>query len=201
MTSLLVAWIAFPLLLSALSLGCGLLVERASGFRLPGTLILPVGFALLAVGAQLATARAATASARGSACLCPRGGRLRAVLSVAWPPTRLLGARGGFRRLRRVCGTRRRVGPGHVGRVHQAGRQLDAAGARRPGHAATAPRSPASPLRPIGASSTACSSTAIRSLPSCRSGSVTRCLVRTPPGCTSRVWRSWLRCSRSRSTS
>lgn len=62
MTTLLVPWLAFPLLLASLSLGCGLLVERASGLRLPGTLILPVGFALLAVAAQLATATAATAT-------------------------------------------------------------------------------------------------------------------------------------------
>jgi hypothetical protein len=50
-------------MLAGLSLGCGLLVEQVSGMRLPGTLILPVGFALLAVAAQLATATSATARA------------------------------------------------------------------------------------------------------------------------------------------
>jgi len=40
---LLVAWVAFPLLLAGLSLGCGRLVEIASGERLPGSLLLPAG--------------------------------------------------------------------------------------------------------------------------------------------------------------
>ena len=44
--SLLLAWIVFPLVLVALSLGCGLLVERAAGLTLPGALLLPLGLAL-----------------------------------------------------------------------------------------------------------------------------------------------------------
>lgn len=51
----------FPAVLGALSLGCGLLLERASDLRLPGTLVLPCGFAVLALIAQLATMTAATA--------------------------------------------------------------------------------------------------------------------------------------------
>ena len=61
MTTLLVPWLAFPLLLAALSLGCGLLLERASGIRLPGTLLLPSGLAVLVVVALFATANGATA--------------------------------------------------------------------------------------------------------------------------------------------
>ena len=42
MSTLIVPWVAFPLLLCALSLGCGLLVERGAGLRLTGALVLPV---------------------------------------------------------------------------------------------------------------------------------------------------------------
>ena len=58
---MLLAWIAFPLVLALLSLGCGLLVERASGLTLPGPLLLPLGLALLIVEASLVTMRGATA--------------------------------------------------------------------------------------------------------------------------------------------
>ena len=58
---MLLAWIAFPLILTLLSLGCGLLVERASGLSLPGPLLLPLGLALLIVEAGLVTMRGATA--------------------------------------------------------------------------------------------------------------------------------------------
>jgi hypothetical protein len=60
-STLVIPWLVFPVVLAGLSLGCGLLLERFSGLRLPGTLVLPTGFALLAVGAQLATATSATA--------------------------------------------------------------------------------------------------------------------------------------------
>jgi hypothetical protein len=58
---LLLAWIVFPLVLALLSLGCGLLVERASGLSLPGSLLVPLGLALLIVEADLVTMRGATA--------------------------------------------------------------------------------------------------------------------------------------------
>lgn len=51
--SLLQAWLLFPALLALVSVGWGLLVERASGFRLPGVLLIPVGLA-----AELVVARA-----------------------------------------------------------------------------------------------------------------------------------------------
>ena len=59
--TLLVAWLVFPVALGALSLGAGLLVERGAGARLPGTLLLPVGFAGLVVVCDLASLSAATA--------------------------------------------------------------------------------------------------------------------------------------------
>jgi hypothetical protein len=57
----LLAWVAFPLALALLALGCGLLAERASGLRLPGALVLPLGLALLIVEADLVTMTGATA--------------------------------------------------------------------------------------------------------------------------------------------
>ncbi|MDP9243515.1 MAG: hypothetical protein M3O77_00350 [Chloroflexota bacterium] len=61
MTTLLVPWLAFPLVLGALLLGCGLLLERASGLRLPGPLLLPYGLAVLIVIALFTTMSGATA--------------------------------------------------------------------------------------------------------------------------------------------
>jgi hypothetical protein len=59
--TLLVCWLVFPLVLSVLGLGCGLLLERAAGRRLPGVLLIPAGLALVVVAAHLATATDATA--------------------------------------------------------------------------------------------------------------------------------------------
>lgn len=47
--SLLAAWLLFPLTFAALCAGAGLLVERASGRRIDGALLLPVGFAAIIV--------------------------------------------------------------------------------------------------------------------------------------------------------
>ena len=48
---MLTAWLIMPLLLTAIALGCGLLLERVSGIRLPGALVLPAGLAVVcAVG-------------------------------------------------------------------------------------------------------------------------------------------------------
>jgi hypothetical protein len=60
-SGLLIAWMLFPLVLGALSLGCGLLVEAASGIRLRGALLLPTGFAAIIVIAQLVTLSPRTA--------------------------------------------------------------------------------------------------------------------------------------------
>jgi hypothetical protein len=59
--TLLLSWLAFPLVLLALSLGCGLLVERAIGRRLELPLLLPTGFALIVVVASFTTLADATA--------------------------------------------------------------------------------------------------------------------------------------------
>jgi hypothetical protein len=59
---LVIAWILFPLLLSVLALGCGLLLRTVSGYRGPGVFLLPSGAAVMIVAASLATATAHTAS-------------------------------------------------------------------------------------------------------------------------------------------
>ena len=56
-----VAWLLFPAVLVLLGLGCGLLVERLSGARLPGPLLLPLGLASISVVADLLTRLDATA--------------------------------------------------------------------------------------------------------------------------------------------
>jgi hypothetical protein len=63
--ALAVAWLAFPLLLAALSFGCGRLLEAASGARLPTGLVIPAGFAVVVVAAQFATLWDATAELAG----------------------------------------------------------------------------------------------------------------------------------------
>lgn len=59
---MLLAWIVFPLVLALLSLGCGLLLERLAGVRLPGPLLPPAGLAVLVVIGSFTTARSATAT-------------------------------------------------------------------------------------------------------------------------------------------
>lgn len=58
--TLLISWIAFPALLAAACLGCGLLVERLAG-RLPGVLLLPLGLAVIVGVTQVTTYWDATA--------------------------------------------------------------------------------------------------------------------------------------------
>jgi hypothetical protein len=50
---MLLSWLLFPLLLLALSAGCGLLVNRAAGAVLPATLVAPVGFTVVVLAGEL----------------------------------------------------------------------------------------------------------------------------------------------------
>lgn len=59
---MLVSWLLFPLVFTAVCLGCGLLLERCVGRRLPGPLLVPAGFAVIVVLASIFTARGETAS-------------------------------------------------------------------------------------------------------------------------------------------
>jgi hypothetical protein len=60
--SLVTAWIALPLLLGLLSLGCGLLVAHVAADSVHGPLVVPTGFALLIVVSSLATMSSTTAT-------------------------------------------------------------------------------------------------------------------------------------------
>jgi hypothetical protein len=53
--TLFIAWFLFPLVLTALALGCGLLVERIAGIDIPGALLPAVGLGLIIVVAQFFT--------------------------------------------------------------------------------------------------------------------------------------------------
>jgi hypothetical protein len=59
--SVIVCWLLFPLVLGLVSLGCGLLVGRLAGVRLPGTLLMPLGLAAIVVASQVVTYLGATA--------------------------------------------------------------------------------------------------------------------------------------------
>src|ERR1700716_3676355 len=59
--SMVVAWLLFPIVLLAVCGGCGLLVERVGGFRLPGALVPSVGFATVIVLGTALTYKSATA--------------------------------------------------------------------------------------------------------------------------------------------
>jgi hypothetical protein len=59
--TLFVCWIVFPAVMAALSLGCGLLVERIARTRLPFELLLPTGFAAIVGVALFVTLTPATA--------------------------------------------------------------------------------------------------------------------------------------------
>jgi hypothetical protein len=62
LVSLLAPWLLFPAVLGALMLGCGLLLERAAGLRMPDALLAPAGLAVMIVVVSFATVDAATAS-------------------------------------------------------------------------------------------------------------------------------------------
>lgn len=59
--SLAVAWLLSPLVLGLLSLGCGLLIERAAGLNVQRELLLPCGFAAIVVVSLFTTANSTTA--------------------------------------------------------------------------------------------------------------------------------------------
>ena len=59
--TLVACWILLPLVLGALALGCGLLLETIAGRRLSGVLLAPAGLALMVVAAQAAVANDQTA--------------------------------------------------------------------------------------------------------------------------------------------
>ncbi len=88
---MLVAWLLFPVVVVAVSLGCGLLVEWASGAALPGAIVVSAGLALVIVATTVATTDATTAGwatplvlVLGVAGYVLRWSRLRALRFDAW---------------------------------------------------------------------------------------------------------------------
>ncbi len=82
--TLVLAWVVFPLVLAAVTLGCGLALEALAGFRLRMPLLAPVGLATAVVAMCLATMTDATAElavplvvAIAVAGLAARGASLR----------------------------------------------------------------------------------------------------------------------------
>src|SRR6476646_10555964 len=83
--SLIVAWVAFPLVLAAIAAGWGMIAQLAAGAPVAGALLLPLGLAAAIVVAGTLTAFAATAPA--AAPVVAAGAA--AGLFVAWPARRL----------------------------------------------------------------------------------------------------------------
>jgi hypothetical protein len=57
----LACWLLFGAILVVLSLGCGLLLERAAGLELPGPLVVPAGLAVMICAGELTTKLSGTA--------------------------------------------------------------------------------------------------------------------------------------------
>ena len=130
--SLILAWVAFPLVLVAVGAGWGVIVERAAGMRLKDALLLPLGLAAALVLAGTVTAFAASAPA---AVPVVAAGAV-AGLVFAWPGRRLgvlaAARRGGCHsRLRRA---RAPLGAGDLHGLHQARRHRDLVQRDRPRH-------------------------------------------------------------------
>lgn len=83
--ALIVSWVAFPLVLAALGLGWGALVERGAGTRVESALLVPLGLAAAIVLAGTMTSFSATARAATPVVAV---GAL-AGLALAWPRGRL----------------------------------------------------------------------------------------------------------------
>jgi hypothetical protein len=83
-------WICAPALMLAVFLGCGLLINRAAGNTLPGTLVLPLGFATVVVVCSFFTMWDATAELAPVAfvALALLGFVLGRGQLVSWRPTR-----------------------------------------------------------------------------------------------------------------
>ncbi len=81
MTALLVCWILFPIVMTAISLGCGLLLEQLANRRMPSGLLPVAGFAVVLVAGHIATAWDATAEFAVPAVLALAA----AGLAISWP--------------------------------------------------------------------------------------------------------------------
>ena len=103
--TLLIVWFVFPLVLAALSLGCGLAVERAASLELPGPLLLPMGFALISVLCQFAILSDSTAELATPAVIAVAIGGLG--VSTTTRARRTCSRRSGSRTSPSTCATGR----------------------------------------------------------------------------------------------
>ena len=201
MIDLLVCWVLFPLAVTAVSLGCGLLLERAAGIRLPGA---------------LAAAGRLCGGARGRAHRDDLGLHGRAGVAggagaggCGLAPVAAVRDRGrtGGRSPPRCAvyavlrGSRRALGRRHVRRLHQARRHRHMAGDDRPAHGARPRRGRTGAVVLRGAHSTSTSASGIRWAPFLRSASAPSWSGRTRLGCSSPTRRCWPHTWDSRSTS
>jgi hypothetical protein len=92
--SLILSWVLFPLMLAAVGLGWGVLVERAAGVRVGDALLLPMGLAAALVVAGTLTAFDITAPA----AVPVAGAGAAAGLLLAWPRLPFRGVRSPGRR-------------------------------------------------------------------------------------------------------
>ncbi len=83
--SLILAWVLFPLVIAAIGIGWGVIVERAAGAQVDDALLLPLGLAAALVLAGSVTAFAATAPAAVPVVAVGAA----AGLVLAWPRRRL----------------------------------------------------------------------------------------------------------------
>lgn len=81
--TLVVCWLAFPIVIGAVSLGCGLLLEKATGERVGGALLLPVGLAVLVLLPQLAIGAGINDAARPLVLVAAVAG-----FALGWPTLR-----------------------------------------------------------------------------------------------------------------
>ncbi|MFL5515644.1 MAG: hypothetical protein ACJ8DJ_05775, partial [Gemmatimonadales bacterium] len=89
--TLFICWVLFPLLVLALSLGCGLLVQRAAGVPVRGVLLVPLGLATIVVASQLTTYwKATTFLATPLVIVLAIAGYATAVSARRPPPSALL---------------------------------------------------------------------------------------------------------------
>jgi hypothetical protein len=85
MTSLLVPWLVLPLVLGALCLGAGLLLEAIAGIRVANALLLPLGFAVLSVVTLFPALTGATATLVAPAAVAVAVAGFGLTRQAPWP--------------------------------------------------------------------------------------------------------------------
>ena len=81
MTALLICWVVFPVVMTAIALGCGLLLEQLANRRMPSGLLPVAGFAVVLVTGHIAMAWDATAELAVPAVLALAA----AGVAISWP--------------------------------------------------------------------------------------------------------------------